>query len=77
MANSDATPQNVADMATDQITLPNEAMLIGTFGPEAAKRLGDGFDGAMREISRIAYDYFSRKGRATRYGTYVDPDLIR
>jgi len=28
---------------------------------------------AMREISRVLYDYFWRLGRATKYGTYVDP----
>ena len=31
---------------------------------------------AMKEISRALYDYFWRRGRATRYGTYVDPALI-
>lgn len=31
---------------------------------------------AMKEISRTLYDYFWRRGNATRYGTYVDPALI-
>ncbi|HXG64474.1 MAG TPA: serine hydrolase [Blastocatellia bacterium] len=32
---------------------------------------------AMKEISRALYDYFWRLGRSTRYGTYVDPALIK
>lgn len=32
---------------------------------------------AFQEISRIVYDYFWRLGRATRYGTYVDPSLLK
>lgn len=32
---------------------------------------------AMKEISRTLYDYFWRVGNATRYGTYVDPALIK
>jgi beta-lactamase class A len=32
---------------------------------------------AMKEISRTLYDYFWRLSRATRYGTYVDPALIK
>ena len=32
---------------------------------------------AMKEISRTLYDYFRRLGRATRYGTYVNPALIK
>ena len=53
MANSDATPQNVADMATNQIDLPNEAMLIGTFGPEAdAQALLRLPSGRIRRVER-------------------------
>lgn len=32
---------------------------------------------AMKEISRTLYDYFWRRGRSTRYGTYLDPALIK
>ncbi|MCI0486759.1 MAG: class A beta-lactamase-related serine hydrolase [Blastocatellia bacterium] len=32
---------------------------------------------AMKEISRVLYDYFWRLGRSSRYGTYVDPALIK
>lgn len=32
---------------------------------------------AMKEISRTLYDYFWRLGNATRYGTYVKPELIK
>lgn len=32
---------------------------------------------AMKEISRTLYDYFWRLGNATRYGTYVEPALIK
>jgi beta-lactamase class A len=32
---------------------------------------------AMKEISRTLYDYFWRLSRSTRYGTYVDPALIK
>jgi beta-lactamase class A len=39
--------------------------------------LGDEAATAMKEISRVLYDYFWRLGNATRYGTYVDPALIR
>ena len=31
----------------------------------------------IREISATLYDYFWRLGNATRYGTYVEPRLIR
>lgn len=39
--------------------------------------LGDEATVAMKEISRTLYDYFWRLGNATRYGTYVDPALIK
>jgi len=39
--------------------------------------LGDEAAGAMKEISRTLYDYFWRLSRSTRYGTYVDPMLIK
>ncbi|MEK6572663.1 MAG: serine hydrolase [Bacteroidota bacterium] len=32
---------------------------------------------AMKEISRTLYDYFWRLSRSTRYGTYVNPQLIK
>ncbi|MGH7492980.1 MAG: serine hydrolase [bacterium] len=32
-------------------------------------------ENAMKEISRTLYDYFWRLGRATKYGTYVEPGL--
>ncbi len=32
---------------------------------------------AMKEISRVLHDYFWRLGRATRHGTYVDPQWIK
>ncbi|MDX5422195.1 MAG: class A beta-lactamase-related serine hydrolase [Hymenobacteraceae bacterium] len=31
----------------------------------------------MEEVSRVLYQYFWRVGNATRYGTYVDPKLIK
>jgi len=39
--------------------------------------MGEEASAAFRDISRIVYDYFWRLGRATRYGTYVDPTLFR
>jgi beta-lactamase class A len=39
--------------------------------------LGNEASTAMKEISRTLYDYFWRLGNATRYGTYVDPALIK
>ncbi|MGH7600939.1 MAG: serine hydrolase [bacterium] len=39
--------------------------------------MGNEADGAMKEISRTLYDYFWRLGNATRYGTYVEPALIK
>ncbi|MCI0692924.1 class A beta-lactamase-related serine hydrolase [candidate division KSB1 bacterium] len=39
--------------------------------------MGNEADAAMKEISRTLFDYFWRLGNATRYGTYVDPALIR
>jgi|FaiFalFF_MnMetaG_3_1042247.scaffolds.fasta_scaffold00733_7 beta-lactamase class A len=39
--------------------------------------MGEDASTAFREISRIVYEYFWRLGRATRYGTYVDPVLRR
>ncbi|MDZ7301584.1 MAG: class A beta-lactamase-related serine hydrolase [candidate division KSB1 bacterium] len=39
--------------------------------------MGNEADAAMKEISRTLYDYFWRLGNATRYGTYVDPTLIK
>ena len=38
---------------------------------------GDEATTAMKEISRTLYDYFWRLGNATRYGTYVKPELIK
>lgn len=34
-------------------------------------------DRTMEEISSVLYQYFWRIGNASRYGTYVDPELIR
>ncbi len=39
--------------------------------------MGNEAGAAMKEISHTLYDYFWRLGNATRYGTYVDPALIR
>ncbi|MCG3119636.1 MAG: hypothetical protein ALAOOOJD_02105 [bacterium] len=39
--------------------------------------LGDEATTAMKAISRTLYDYFWRLGNATRYGTYVEPGLIK
>ncbi len=39
--------------------------------------LNDEATEAMKEISRTLYDYFWRLGRASRYGTYVDPSLLK
>lgn len=39
--------------------------------------VGNEADTAMKEISRTLYDYFWRLGNATRYGTYVEPGLIK
>jgi beta-lactamase class A len=32
---------------------------------------------AMKKLSKLFYDYFWRKGNASKYGTYVNPDLIK
>lgn len=34
-------------------------------------------DRTMEEVSAVLYQYFWRLGNATRYGTYVDPKLIK
>lgn len=39
--------------------------------------VGEETSQAFQDISRTAYDYFWRLGRATRYGTYVDPALLK
>lgn len=39
--------------------------------------MGDEATTAMKEVSRTLYDYFWRLGNATRYGTYVEPALIK
>jgi beta-lactamase class A len=39
--------------------------------------LGNETSAAMKETSRALYDYFWRLGNATRYGTYVEPGLIK
>jgi beta-lactamase class A len=39
--------------------------------------IGNEADTAMKEISCTLYDYFWRLGNATRYGTYVEPALIK
>ncbi|MCS7158015.1 MAG: class A beta-lactamase-related serine hydrolase [Blastocatellia bacterium] len=39
--------------------------------------MGDEASTAFRDISRTVYEYFWRLGRATRYGTYVDPALLK
>jgi beta-lactamase class A len=39
--------------------------------------MGEDASTAFRDISRTVYDYFWRLGRATRYGTYVDPALVK
>lgn len=50
---------------------PYIVVVMGNYGLE------NEFAAIMRQISRTAYDYFWRLGRASRYGTYVDPKLIR
>jgi beta-lactamase class A len=32
---------------------------------------------AVKDISKLLYDYFWRLGNASKYGTYVDPGLIK
>ena len=39
--------------------------------------LEDEATAAMKEISRTLYDYFWRLARASRYGTYVEPALLK
>lgn len=34
-------------------------------------------ENVMEEVSKVLYQYFWRLGNATRYGTYVDPQLIK
>lgn len=50
---------------------PYIVTIMGNYGLE------EEFHAAMERISRILYDYFRKLGRSTRYGTYVDPSLIK
>lgn len=50
---------------------PYVAVVMENYG------IGNEAPAAMKEISRTLYDYFWRLGNATRYGTYVDPALIK
>lgn len=50
-------------------TRPYVVVIMGNYGIES-------FGPAMESLSQVLYDYYWRLGRATEYGTYVDPSLI-
>jgi len=38
---------------------------------------GEGADDAIARVSKLAYDYFARLSRSTKYGARVPPELLR
>jgi beta-lactamase class A len=47
---------------------PYIVVVMGGYGK------GDEFQGAIRRVSEVAYDFFSRLATATKYGAYIDPE---
>jgi beta-lactamase class A len=47
---------------------PYIVVVMGAYGK------GDEFKPAIRDVSRVAYDFFSRLATATKYGAYIDPE---
>jgi beta-lactamase class A len=47
---------------------PYIVVVMGAYGK------GDEFKEAIRDVSQVAYDFFSRLATATKYGAYIDPE---
>jgi beta-lactamase class A len=47
---------------------PYVVVVMGAYGK------GDEFKGAIHDVSKVAYDFFSRQATATKYGAYIDPE---
>lgn len=47
---------------------PYIVVVMGAYGK------GEEFKGAIRDVSQVAYDFFSRLATATKYGAYIDPE---
>jgi beta-lactamase class A len=52
------------------VELKNRPYIVVTMG---AFGVGDEFEDATKEISKTAYDFFSRIAKASKYGAYMDP----
>jgi beta-lactamase class A len=52
------------------VELKNRPYIVVTMG---AFGLGDEFEDVTKEISKMAYDFFSRIAKASKYGAYMDP----
>jgi beta-lactamase class A len=52
------------------VELKNRPYIVVTMG---AFGLGDEFENATKEISKKAYEFFSRIAKASKYGAYMDP----
>ncbi len=69
-------PGGIAGVATEwAIVFLKERPYIVTIMENYA--LANETENAMKEISRTLYDYFWRLGRATKYGTYVEPEVMK
>lgn len=69
-------PGGIAGVSTEWaiVHLPERPYVIVVMENYA---LGEEAAPAMKEISRLLYNYFWRLGNATRHGTYVAPALIK
>ncbi len=56
------------------VLLPERPYAVAVM--ESYKVEGQGEE-TVEELSEVLYDYFWRTGNATRYGTYIDPKLIK
>jgi beta-lactamase class A len=68
-------PGGIEGVACDWglVLVPNRPYVIAVM----TNYLGQSADDAIAQISKLAYDYFSRLARSTRYGARVPLDLLK
>jgi beta-lactamase class A len=66
-------PGSIPGVSTEWaiVELENRPYLVVVMG---AYGKGEEFKGAIREVSQVTYDFFSRLATATKYGAYIDPE---
>jgi beta-lactamase class A len=66
-------PGSIPGVATEWaiVELENRPYIVVVMG---AYGKGEELKGAIRQVSQVAYDFFSRLATATKYGAYIDPE---